>query len=444
MTEKIDRRGFIKTTTAGAVAAGLAFHSASASARVLGANERVAVGFMGAGRMGDSNLKDFIKQNEVAVAAICDVYEPNLEKLAALAPGADKYKDFRKILDRKDIDAVVISTPDHWHALMMVMACQAGKDVYVEKPISLTIDEGRKMVQAARKYNRVVQVGTQQRSGIHFQRAVELVRTGRIGKVSFVRTWNVGNQHPAGIGNPPDSDPPAGLDWDMWLGPAPKVPFNPNRFGVFPDRWSSFRWFWDYAGGMVTDWSVHLIDIVQWAMNVDYPRTVTAAGGKFYLQDNRETPDTIAVTYEYPGFICTYENRECNGNPINGKGYGITFHGTEGSLFVDRGGLEVIPERRREGPDRTIERTEPVRMQNANSQHEAHVRNFLDCVKSRHKPICDIEIGHRTTSTALLANIAYRSKRRIVWDGAREGIVGDKEAAKFLSKPYRRPWSLKV
>ncbi len=444
MNEKGDRRNFIKSATAGAVAAGLTLRGASASARILGANDRIVAGFIGTGRMGESNLRDFIKQSNVDVAAVCDVYAPNLEKAGALAPRAAKLTDFRRLLDRKEVDVVVVATPDHWHALPMVMACQAGKDVYVEKPISLTIDEGRKMVEAARKYNRVVQVGTQQRSGIHFQKAVDIIRSGKIGKVSFVRTWNFGNQHPNGIGNPPDSDPPKDLEWDLWLGPAPKVPFNANRFGVFPDRWSSFRWFWDYAGGMVTDWSVHLIDIVQWAMGVDYPHTISATGGKFYLQDNRDTPDTIMVTYEYPGFVCTYENRECNGNTINGKGYGIMFHGTDGTLFVDRGGLEVIPEKRRESQNKMVDRTEPIKVENSNDQHETHVRNFLDSVKSRQKPICDIEIGHRTTSAALLANIAYRSRRRIAWDGKSEEIIGDREASRLLAKPYRKPWSLKV
>jgi len=442
MTNKIHRREFIKSSALGAVGAGFVLPGASASARILGANERVIIGIIGAGRMGQSNLRDFLKQPDVECAAICEVYTPNLEKAAALAPKAEKHRDFRRVLDRKEIDVIVVSTPDHWHALQTVMACQAGKDVYVEKPISITIVEGRKMVQAARKHNRVVQVGTQQRSGIHFQKAVDIVRSGKIGQVSFVRTWNVDNQHPDGIGNPPDSDPPPELDWDMWLGPAPKVRFNANRFGVSPDRWSSFRWFWDYAGGMVTDWGVHLFDIVQWAMGVDYPQTISATGGKYYLRDNRETPDTLLVTYEYPGFVCAYENRECNGNPINGHGYGITFHGSEGTLFIDREGFEIIPERRREGPNRWIDRMEPMKEANSNEQHLTHVRNFLDSVKSRQKPICDIEIGHRSTSAALLANIALRCGRRIKWDGKSEQIIGDREASKFLSKEYRKPWTL--
>jgi predicted dehydrogenase len=377
------------------------------------------------------------------VAALCDVYEPNLAKGAELVSGAERHKDFRRILDRKDIDAVIISTPDHWHALQMVMACQAGKDVYVEKPTSLTIDEGRKMAQAARKYDRIVQVGLQQRSAVHFEKAVEIIRGGGIGKVSFVRTWNLGNQHPEGIGNPADCDPPQDLDWDLWLGPAPKRPFNPNRFGVFPDRWSSFRWFWDYAGGMVTDWSVHLLDIVQWAMGVDYPTSVSATGGKYYLQDNRETPDTIQVTYEYPGFVCTYENRECNGSPILDKGYGITFHGTDGTLFIDRRGFEIIPEKRRGADGKPADRMQAVKQEASNDQMN-HAKNFLDCVMSRRRPICDIEIGHRSSSTALLGNVAYRSRRRIMWDGVKEQVVGDRDASRYLSKPYRKPWSLQV
>ena len=230
---------------------------------------------------------------------------------------------------------------------MTVMACQAGKDVYVEKPTSVAIGEGRRMVEAARKYSRIVQVGTQQRSATHFQKAVELVRSGRLGQISMVRCWNVGNTAPEGIGNPPDSDPPADLDWDFWLGPAPKVPFNPNRFGVFPDVWSYFRYFWDYAGGMMTDWGVHLIDIVQWAMNVDAPQSVSTAGGKFALTDNRDTPDTILATYRYPGFIMTYENRSANGRQINAHGYGIEFYGTNGTLFVDRSGYDLAPEQQR-------------------------------------------------------------------------------------------------
>ncbi len=350
MTSRLDRRSFLAAGTAGLVGAHTSLTNAAGFPRFQGANDRVSVGIIGTGMQGRSVLRAHVKLEDVEIRAICDVYAPNLEKGAELAPEADRLTDFRQVLDRKDIDAVVVATPDHWHALMTVMACQAGKDVYVEKPTSVAIAEGRSMVEAARKYKRIVQVGTQQRSAAHFQKVVELVRGGKIGAITSVRCWNVGNQSPEGIGNPPDSDPPADLDWDMWLGPAPKRPFNANRFGVFPGIFPHFRWFWDYAGGMMTDWGVHLIDIAQWAMNVEAPLSVSAVGGKFHLEDNRETPDTIQAIYQYPGFAMSYENRVCNGNPLNGHGYGIEFYGTEGTLFVDRQEFAVTPERRR-GPD---------------------------------------------------------------------------------------------
>jgi len=443
MTDELNRREFMKRAAMTGASAGLAM--TALPGRTGGANERVVVGVIGTGRQGLDDLQDFAKQPDVEIAAVCDVYRPNLDKGLEAAGGkaVKASKDFREILDRKDIDAVIVGTPDHWHALPTVLACQAGKDVYVEKPIATTIEEGRRMVEAARKYNRVVQVGTQQRSGVHFQRAVQLVQDGFIGKVSFVRTWNYENRYPEGIGHPPDSEPPADLDWDLWLGPAPRVPFNSNRFGV-GDRWSTFRYFWDYAGGLMTDWGVHLLDIVQWAMKVEGPRVVTASGGRFYLQDNADTPDTLQVTFEYPGFICTYENRWDNGNSMYGKSYGIEFHGTDGTLFVDRGGFEVRPEKRSSGK-KQVARTASMQMDSVNDEHFDHVRNFLDCVKSRQRPISDIEIGHRSTSVCLLGNIAYRSMERIVWDAAAQRLTqAGPEARKLLSRDYRAPWKLVV
>jgi predicted dehydrogenase len=433
MNDKLQRRDFIKQgVAAGAMLAG-------ANANILGANDRLRVGVIGPGRQGRGVMKTFMRNQDVRVVALCDVYDPQVAFAIkdAKLEGVATHKDFRRILDDREIDAVIVASPDHWHALHTVMACQAGKDVYVEKPISVTVEEGRKMVQAARKYNRVVQVGTQQRSGDHYQKAAELVRGGQIGKVTFVRTWNFGNQMPDGIGNPPDTDPPAGLDWEMWLGPAPLRPFNQNRFGVHPDRWSSFRWFWDYAGGMMTDWGVHHLDIVQMVMQVDAPAVITAIGGKYALKDNRETPDTLMVTYEYPGFVCTYESRECNGQRLNDNGYGISLHGTDATMYINREYFEIRPEGGRKG-------YEPPRVENKNRQGEAHVRNFLDCVKSRQTPISDIEVGHRSTTTCLLGNVALRSGRRIVWNAKTEKIEGDTSAAKYLSREYRKPWKLTV
>ena len=436
-TKSSSRRDFVKTLAAGT--AGVALSTPAASyARILGANERIGIGMIGMGRMARGHLNALLDQPDAQVLALCDVYEPNLRWAASRATEAETYTDFRAVLDRPDVDAVFVATPDHWHALPTVMACDAGKDVYVEKPSSVYIAEGRKMVEAAHRNDRVVQVGTQQRSGEHFQYAVELVRSGQLGPISFVRTWNYGNAYPDGIGHPPDSDPPPGLDWDRWLGPAPERPFNINRFGVLHDedlnytRWASFRWFWEYAGGMMTDWGVHLIDIVQLAMDVDYPEAVATMGGKFYLNDNRETPDTLQATFQYPGFVCTYENRQCNGRPLEGNGYGIMFHGTAGTLFIDRGGFEVMPE---EDSDLM-----PMQAQRVGNSHRKHVQNFLECVKSRRQPTSDIEIGHRSSSTAILGNIAYRTGRRISWDGENEEIVDDPEAGKLLAYQYRAPW----
>jgi predicted dehydrogenase len=440
---RIDRRDFLTTSAAGVVGAGLALRPHAASARVLGANDRVRIGVIGTGRQGLSVMQAHMALEDVEIAAICDVYGTNLAKAAAAAPKAAQHKDFRRILDDGDIDAVIVATPDHWHPLQTVMACQAGKDVYVEKPTSVAIAEGRRIVEAARKYNRIVQVGLQQRSAAHFQKAVDLVKSGRLGKISMVRCWNAGNGAPEGIGKPPDGEPPADLDWDMWLGPAPKVPFNPNRFGVHPRAWSHFRYFWDYAGGMMTDWGVHLIDIVQWAMAVDAPSAVSAAGGKLAIDDNRETPDTILATYQYPGFVMVYENRSANGRQINGHGYGIEFHGTEGTLFVDRSGLEIVPEQRRVGQDQFENRSEPFALQSARDD-PTHARNFVDCVRSRQAPICDVEIGHRSSSTAILGNLAYRSGASLKWDGRAEEIEDNDEAADLLEREYRKPWKLRV
>ncbi|MDE3178022.1 MAG: Gfo/Idh/MocA family oxidoreductase, partial [Acidobacteriota bacterium] len=437
MSGELNRRDFMRRAAAGAAGVGAALSSVPRN--VVGANDRVIAAGIGTGRQGTYDLTDFARQPDVEIAAVCDVYEPNAQKcLARLGhSGAQTYKDYRQLLDRKDIDVVVVGTPDHWHPLVAVDACRAGKDVYVEKPLSHTIDEGIVMVEAARRYKRVVQVGTQQRSGKHFQEAARLIQQGYIGKVSFVRTWNYSNQFPDGIGNPPDSDPPPGLDWNFWQGPAPAHPFNPNRFGVYPNTWSTFRYFWDYAGGVMTDWGVHLMDIVQMAMQVEGPEVITALGGRFYIDDNATTPDTLQVTYQYPHFIAVYENRWSNANSMENHGYGMEFHGTDGTLFIDRGGFEVFPEKRELG-GKSVTVGAAMKMERVNDAHFDHVRNFLDCVKSRARPVSDVEIGHRSTSVCLLGNVAYRSKQRIVWNVENQEIIeGGAEARRLVTRDYR-------
>lgn len=437
--QSTSRRNFIKTLTAGTAGLTLGL-SAHSYGRIIGANDRIRVGVIGIGRQGRGLMDNVLDEPDAEVVALSDVYRPNLDFATSQAPKADTYNDFRNILDRDDIDAVVIATPDHWHAPNTIMACQAGKDVYVEKPLSRYIEEGRKMVDAARANDRIVQTGTMQRSGRVFQEAVEIVHSGDLGPISFVRTWNYGNDYPSGIGNPENSNPPEGLDWEMWLGPAQERPFNINRFGVVLDeemqyqRWASFRWFWDYAGGMMTDWGVHLLDIVNWAMKVQAPLSVSSVGGKFYHEDNRETPDTISATYQYPNFVCTYENRVLNSKPIDDKGYGIMFHGTEGTLFVDRSSLELTPE--------SGSRLEPLSMTIEEDASAKHMRNFLDCIKSRNKPICDVEIGHHSTTTAHLGNIAFRSEQRIEWDRKRERAINSEKANQLVKGFHRKPWTV--
>ncbi len=423
-----DRREFLK------LAAAPAFVPASA----WGANDRIAAAFIGTGVMGAENLRAAMKQGAQAVA-VCDVYQPNLERAAAVAAREGhqprQVRDFREILADKSVDVVAISTPDHWHPYMSVEACKAGKDVYVEKPVCVAVEEGRKMVAAARKYNRVIQAGTWQRSGAHFQKACEIVRSGQLGTITFCRAWVYGSMPPAGIGNPGDGSPPPGLDWDLWLGPAPERPFNPNRFGVYPKAYSYFRYFWDYAGGQLTDSGVHMLDILQMAFDDAMPKAITALGGKFWLQDNSETPDTLLVTYEYPGFIGSWEHRTNNTEGATARLMGVNFHGTRGTLYVDRSLYRVTPER---GSD-----LEPAEMKRVTDPHPLHWANFLECVRTRQRPTSDIETCYRSSAACILGNLALRTRQRLDWDD-RNQTVQQPDARPHLRREYRAPWKLEV
>jgi predicted dehydrogenase len=313
----------------------------------------------------------------------------------------------------------------------------AGKDVYCEKPISHNIKEGRAMIHAARKYKRVSQIGTQQRSGEHFQKAVKLVQDGKLGRISMTRTWNFSNEAPEGCGKPADRDQaPKGVDYDRWLGPAPRRPFNSARFH------GTFRWFYDYAAGMIGDWNVHLQDIIHWAMDVTAPRSVHAAGGKFALDDIRDTPDTLLVTYEFDSprgpFVHFYEMRKGNNRGIGGDpGHGMQFHGTDATLYLDRDGFQLYPEEKR---------TKPIKS-GSSDQHWPHVQDFLSCVKSRKRCICDVETGHTSTVVCHLGNISYKLARKIFWDARTETITDqrgqpDSEANALLGREYRKGYEL--
>jgi len=422
--------------------AGLALAATPLAQKAVAANDRIRMGFIGVGTMGTADLTDMLRTGQIEVVAIADPYQPHLDEALGLTDGKAKgYKDFRHLLDHKEIDAVGIATPDHWHAIPMIMACEAGKDVYVEKPVSHTLHEGRRMVEAAARHQRVVQVGTQQRSGTHFQKAVELVSSGKIGKVTTVNTWINWNRGVEGWGNPPDTDPPAWLDWDLWLGPAPVHAYNRNRCI------SNFRWFWDYANGMLTDWGVHLIDIVHWAMGVDAPKTVSFAGGKYVLQDNTETPDTFEVLYEYPSspvsgkeFIVTFSSRFTNAHQDGVRSHGIEFFGTEGTLLVDRSGFTLWPEPDPQKDEEGV--ATGVIQSGTSSQHYPHVLNFLECVRSRQKPRSDIETMHRSTSAPMIGTIAQKVGRKLRWDSKEERFIGDEEANRLLTKEYRKPWNV--
>jgi predicted dehydrogenase len=425
--------------------------SAASYKKILGANDRVQVGFVGYGLIGSRHVFDFKNQKDVDLAAMCDVYQPRLEQgVAACGQRAKAYRDFRKLLDDKDLQAVVVSTPDHWHALLTIMACAAGKDVYVEKPLTLFVKEGRWMTTAARRYNRVVQVGTQQRSGKHYQKALELLRGGHIGKIHAVRMAAFRNIMP-GFGAPADTEKPNDLDYDMWLGPAPARPYNPHR------ALYHFRWFWDYSGGQMTNLGAHEIDIVQWVMQVKGPTAVSSSGGRFALEDNGETPDTQDALFEYPGFTSSYSYREASGGR-RGVG-GLEFCGTKGSMTISRGGFEVFPDMKIDpanaipvftghpagGPQRSdtkpVPWTQPLKEPgSSDEQFDLHVRNFLDCIKSRQRPIADIEGGHQVTTACHLANISLRTGRKLRWDAEKEEIAGDRDASAYLERPYRKPW----
>ena len=413
------------------------------------ASEKIRLGIIGAGSRGGQLLDSFLPQADVELVAIADVDDRHASETAERVKKAkgntpDTARDYRPMLDRKEIDAVIIATPDHWHALPAIQAVMAGKDVYVEKPAGHNAAEGIAMIAAARKYNKITAVGTQQRSSSHFQMAVEIVCSGKLGKVFWVQTWNFENISPTGMGRHSDGEAPSYVDYDRWLGPAPKRAFNPNRFHLL------FRWFFDYAGGMMSDWGVHLNDIVLWALDAKGPQTVSTTGGIFTTDDDRDTPDTLQVVYEFPGTTLTYSMRKGNGLKFNGHDYGILFCGTDGSLLLDRNGFEVIPDTtvlpygiKLVHGDRPIRKIslQPESAKGVDGQ-DAHVRNFLDCFKSRALPTSDIEIAHRSTNTCHLGNIALRVGRKLAWDTETETFKNDPEANALLSREPRKGFEL--
>ncbi len=442
---QLTRRDFAKTVTAAGATLALG------QFRILGANDRVRLGFIGLGNRGDQVLDAFLTHSDAAVVAICDLYQPYLD-FAAKKIGTQprQYKDYRQLLEQKDLDAVVICTPDHWHALMAIQACQAGKDVYVEKPLSLCVAEGRKMVEAVRRHNRVCQVGIHRRSVPFCREIAEFVRSGGLGKVTVARAFHIQNEWPKGIGNPPNTEPPPGVDWEAWLGPAPKVPYNKNR------TFYRFRWFYDYSGGQVTNFGVHYLDFIHAALGQDAPLAVTAMGGKFAgMDDNREIPDTLEAIWQYPGgTLVTFSQFNATAAQWSMPGCEVELRGTKGTLYLFGNGYEIVADsvtpnefparspisRDKDSQWRTGAKPmiEPKKFKGESSADTSfHARNFLDCVKSRQKCYCDIETGHRSTSTTLLANIAHKTKAYLEWDARKERFTNHPDANKLLSYHYR-------
>ncbi|MCP4642021.1 MAG: Gfo/Idh/MocA family oxidoreductase [bacterium] len=425
VSRAVNRRTFLGTTAA--LATGVALKPGAARATV-GANDKVRIAVIGCGGMGSRHVAALSKNPECSLAAVCDVYNPRYEAAAKAVTentGAtcDGYQDFRHILDRDDIDAIMIASPDHWHPLLTILGCQAGKDVYVEKPACTTIEEGRAMVTAARRYGRVVQLGTQQRSMPLFQQAIDLIHGGAIGTVTGATAWvGTNGLH---VGDTPGTPPPE-LDWDLWLGPAPYAPFSNERFGAF-------RAFWDYArGGELANWGVHLMDIVHWGIRQDRPLNVQAAGGCYRHGAGSDNYEVLDALWEYPGCTVTWEQRHANTH--SGKGYGIRFQGTKGRLTIDRGTFIVDP------PELGIGEVigEPE-LSWANTDHH---NDFFDAIRTRRRPIADIEQGVRSTSAILIAGVALLARRRLEWDAAAEQFINDPGANRHLTRPYRSPWRL--
>jgi predicted dehydrogenase len=435
--DRLSRRDFLNRSALAAIAApGLSrmtLAQAAAAAPKVGANEKVLVGVVGTGGMGRGDLATFFLNPEVDCPIICDVDDAMLAETVKLVEAQrghkpETVKDFRKVIEHKDLDVLLVATPDHWHALPTVYGCQAGLDVYCEKPLGKTIDEGRAMLEAAKQNKRIVQMGTQWRSGTHYREAVEYVQSGKLGKVRMVRAWAYLDWL-GGIGNPPDADPPAGVDYDMWLGPSPQRPFNKNRFHF------NFRWYWDYAGGLMTDWGVHLLNVCLWAMGPETPLRVSSMGGKRLTDDNSETPDTQVTVYDFPNYTLIFEHQTQGGIGPGGKPHGMLFSGSEGTLIIDEGGWEVFPEPKKKA-------IEAHKGEAGRDARPAHVRNFLDCVKSREQPVENLDIGHHVSSVAHLGNLAFRSQAEVHWDAEKEVVVGNPAADALVGCEYRAPWKL--
>lgn len=426
------RRHFLKT-----VGAGISTGLIAANYRALAGtspNERINMGFIGMGGMGTGRLREFLGQDDVNPVAICDVDQSHLDQAIEEVKKrrevtVDGYRDFRDLIERTDIDAVTVTTPDHWHAIPMILACESGKDVFFEKPCAHNIGEGRAMVNAAKKYKRITQMGNHiHNSGDNYRRVVELVRSGNLGKITRIHCWKTSNL--GGIGNPKDSEPPAELDYNFWLGGAPKHAYNPNRSHF------TFRYFWDYSGGNFIDFWCHITDVPYWALNLTAPLDVSAAGGKFFVDDNTETPDCLDVLYEYPDNLIMAWTVSPKGIPgfQHMGSIGCAFQGTEATLVCNYDGHEVWVDGKKAVDFPRPEKSIP--------DSPGHIREFLNSIKTREITTCNVEYAHKLTKGGHLGNIAFRVGERIYWDDAKEQVKNNSKANRLVKRKNRRPWKV--
>jgi predicted dehydrogenase len=444
------RRDFVSATVATALSA----------RRVLGSNDQVRLGLVGCGGRGRLVMRGMLQAPGAVLAAACDVYDPNAARASQeLAGGqARTLKDFRRLLEMPGVDAILVSTPDHWHAIVTVLALEAGKHVYVEKPFALTVREGRAMVEAAARTNRILYPGTQHRSAPHIAEAARMVQSGDIGDISLVRVWNSGNVAPNLQKKLPDSDPPPGLDWDFYSGPSPYAPFNRKRF------LTTYRLFSDYAGGYITDFGNHRIDSVHQIMGADAPHTVSAVGRRLCPENAGDIFDLHVVTYQYPRFVMEYVASWVNSHGIGGRSpgmqyygmrglfnrpHGFAFYGTKAALYVDRIGYEVFPEVEPGDSYATPPanetgvryRAERKQFQGADATPQ-HARNFIEQVRAGHQGALVAMDGHRATTACHLGTIAAKVNRTLHWNAEREDFDGDAEASGLLVRDLRKPYDL--
>lgn len=435
------RRQFLRTTAA-ASAAGLAVPylvpaSALGAEGKPGANDKIAVALIGCGGMGSGNLANCAASPDVVVAGVCDVWQQRREAAQARYQATAKaYADYHDVLARKDIDGVIVGTPPHWHALITIEACEAGKDVYVQKPMTMYLDEALAVRRAAEKHQRITQVGTQIHAGENYRRVVEWVRSGKLGPISVVRTFLSGNQGAEGIGNPPKSDPPPGMDWNAWCGPAPVHPYNPLMCANAHTNCS----FMDYSGGYTPGMAPHIIDVPFWALELGIPPQTAASGGRYVTRDCGDAYDTQQVLWQYPNLTVTWMLQLCNSfgfdlqgpNNAIGRRLGVYFHGVNGTLYCDYGTHKVVPE-----GDNLKDAAPPEKSIPPSPGHE---REWLNSIRTRQQPSCSVSYHYKLDAAIGLANIAYKLGRSVRFDPQTEKIVGDPEAAKLARPEYRAPW----